>query len=246
MLIRVSRLTSATNTCQGQAVCLCNSIYTLPRTTTSGGSTITDCSYTVEPTDFSCPKATCSLAYNPQSSPYCTCGGGIEQTDLSVGATCGTTTVPPAASTPPTMTASPTPAPTACVGTGPQILSASVMDFYISPYCSGVENTKQNGETLNVTRTWPGTCALQLNDNEAIIASVSLDTTNEYCSSMYSDQDIGALFSNDDCNTAMSVDINGCEFPLPTLSSTFLILMPSQVTRLRHRLNMVDGRLSIV
>ena len=120
------------------------------------------------------------------------------------------------------------------------------MDFYISPYCSGVENTKQNGETLNVTRTWPGTCALQLNDNEAIIASVSLDTTNEYCSSMYSDQDIGALFSNDDCNTAMSVDINGCEFPLPTLSSTFLILMPSQVTRLRHRLNMVDGRLSIV
>ena len=222
MLTRVSRMTSATNTCQGQSVCLCNDILTLPLTATSGGSTITDCSYTLAPTEFSCPQATCSLAYNPQSSPYCTCGSGYSQT-LTVGETCGTTTVPPPASTAPTLTASPTPATTACIGSGPQILSASIMDFYVSPYCSGVANTKQNGETLNVTRLWPGTCALKLNDNQAIIASVSLDTTNEYCSSMYNDQ-LGAIFSKDDCNTAMSVDVNGCESPFLKFTSSFPVL----------------------
>ena len=98
------------------------------------------------------------------------------------------------------------------------------MDFYIKPYCSGVANTKQNSETLNVTRLWPGTCALQLNDKDAIIASVSLDTTNEYCSSMYNDV-VGAIFSEDDCNTAMSTDVNGCESTIPSFALISLVLM---------------------
>lgn len=225
MLIRVSRMTSATNTCQGQSVCLCNDIYSLPRTTTSGSTTITDCSYTLAPTEFACPSAKCSLAYNPQSSPYCTCGSGYSQT-MSVGEICGTTTVPspPPSSTAPTMTASPTLAPTACIGSGPLTLDASTMDFYIKPYCSGVAKTKQNSETLNVTRLWPGTCALQLNDKDAIIASVSLDTTNEYCSSMYNDV-VGAFFSEDDCNTAMSTDVNGCESTIPSFALISSVLM---------------------
>ncbi len=210
MLIHVSRMTSATNTCQGQSVCLCSNIYTIPRTTVSVGSTITDCSYTLMPTEFSCPEAKCSLAYNPQSSPYCTCGSGYSQT-LTAGETCGTTTVPTPVSTTSSMTASPTPATTACVGgTGPLNLTASIMDFYISPYCNAMANTKSNGVTLNITKNWPGTCALKLNDDQAIIASVSVDTTNEYCSSNFNTQ-VGAIFSKDDCNTAMSVDINGCE-----------------------------------
>ena len=205
MLIHVSRMTSATNTCQGQSVCLCSDVYTLPRTTVSVGSTITDCSYTMMPTDFSCPEATCSLAYNPQSSPYCTCGSGYSRT-VTPGETCGTSTVPTPVSTTSTMTASPTPATTACIGgSGPLNLTASVMDFYISPYCSGTANTK-----LNVTKNWPGTCALKLNDDQAIIASVSVDGTNEYCASNFNDV-VGAIFSPDDCKTAMSVDINGCE-----------------------------------
>ena len=215
-------MTSATNTCQGQPFCQCNDIYSLPRTTTSGSSTITDCSYTLEPTEFACPSAICSLAYNPQSSPYCTCGSGYSQT-VSVGETCGTTTVPPPASTAPTMTASPTPAPTACIGSGIPTLSASLMDFYIKPYCSGVAGTKNNGETLNVTRLWPGTCALQLNDKEAIIASVSLDT-NEYCSSLYNDV-VGAIFNEDDCKTAMSTDVNGCKLTFLNLASFISVLM---------------------
>ena len=209
--------------CQGQPVCQCNDIYSLPRTTTSGSSTITDCSYTLEPTAFACPSARCSLAYSPQNSPYCTCGNGYSQT-VSVGETCGTTTVPPPASTAPAMTASPTPAPTACIGSGIPTLSASTMDFYISFYCSGVAGTKQNGETLNVTRLWPGTCALQLNDNEAILASVSLDKTNEYCSSLYNDE-LGAFFSEDDCKTAMSVDVNGCKSIFLNLASISSVLM---------------------
>ncbi len=210
MLIHVSRMTSATNTCQGQSVCLCSGMYTLPRTTVSVGSTITDCSYTVMPTGFSCPEAKCSLAYNPQSSPYCTCGSGYSQT-LTVGETCGTTTVPTPVSTTSSMTASPTPATTACVGgTGPLNLTASIMDFYISPFCNAIANTKSNGALLNITSQWPGTCALKLNDDQAIIASVTVDQTNEYCTSNFNPQ-VGAIFSKDDCNTAMSVDINGCE-----------------------------------
>ena len=93
------------------------------------------------------------------------------------------------------------------------------MDFYISPYCNGVANKKSNGVTLNVTRLWPGTCSLKLNDNQAIIASVSIDTSNEYCASHFNDQ-VGAIFSKDDCNTAMSVDVNGCEFPFLNLASS--------------------------
>jgi len=183
MLIYISRMTAAPNTCQGQSVCLCSNIYTLPRTTTSGGSTKTDCSCTIMPTELSCPSPTSS-----------------------------------------TMTASPTPAPTACVGgNGPLSLAASVMEFYIEHYCSGVANTNSNGETLNVTRTWPGGCALKLNDNQAIITSVSLDTTNEYCASKFNDQ-VGAFFSEADCNTAMSVDVNGCEFLVLKLVSSFPVL----------------------
>ena len=98
------------------------------------------------------------------------------------------------------------------------------MDFYITPYCSGVAGTKNNGETLNVTRLWPGTCALQLNDKEAIIASVSLDKTNEYCSSLYTDV-VGAMFNEDDCKTAMSTDVNGCKSTFLNLASFIPVLM---------------------
>lgn len=224
MLIHVSRMTSASKTCQGQSICLCSDIYTLPRTTVSSGSTITDCSYAVMPTDFSCPEATCSLAYDSQSSPYCTCGGGIERT-LTVGGTCGTTTVTTPAPTTSTMTASPTPATPTCIGgNGPPSLSASVMDFYISPYCNGVANKKSNGVTLNVTRLWPGTCAMKLNNDLAILASVSIDKTIEFCALNFNDQ-VGAIFSEDDCNTAMSISVTGCEFSFLKLALNFSILI---------------------
>jgi len=123
-----------------------------------------------------------------------------------------------------TIAASPTPAPTACVGgNGPLSLAASVVEFYIEHYCSGVANTKSNGETLNVIRTWPGGCALKLNDNQAIITSVSLDATNEYCASGFNDQ-VGVFFNEAHCNTAMSVDVNGCEFLVLKLISSFSVL----------------------
>ena len=102
--------------CQSQSVCLCSGINTLPRTTTfSGGQTSTDCSYTTMPTEMACPADTsCSLGWNPQSSPYCTCSG--VQIPMTVGDTCGTTTVPPpttvAPSTAPAATSSIAPPPT--------------------------------------------------------------------------------------------------------------------------------------
>ena len=88
-------MTAAASMCQSQSVCLCSGVFTLPRTTTvSAGQTSTDCSYTIMPTEFACPaNSSCSLGYNPQSSPYCTCSG--VQIPMTVGDTCGTTTVPP-------------------------------------------------------------------------------------------------------------------------------------------------------
>lgn len=51
---------------------------------------------------------------------------------------------------------------------------------------------------------------MAMNDNQAILAGVSFDTSNEYCMSLYS-QSASVDFSLDDCKTGMSVDVNGCE-----------------------------------
>ena len=51
---------------------------------------------------------------------------------------------------------------------------------------------------------------MKMSNTQAILAGVTLDTSNEYCASLIG-QNAGVDFSLDDCKTGMAVDVNGCE-----------------------------------
>ena len=96
---------------------------------------------------------------------------------------------------------------------------ASAMES-ASAYCKGIAAASNA-----VSRTWPGSCAVQNNGavyqppasgqveagQSDIVFTSGQDTINDYCKAKpYSD----LTFSEDDCNKAMGIAINGCRFPL--------------------------------
>ena len=89
-----------------------------------------------------------------------------------------------------------------------------------SAYCKNIAAASQA-----VSRTYPGSCAVQNNgavyqppansqveaNQSDIVFTSGQDTNTDYCKAKsYSD----LTFSEEDCNKAMGIAINGCRLPL--------------------------------
>lgn len=116
---------------------------------------------------------------------------------------------------------SPTPAYSQCAGSGVYNMRQESAMASASAYCKDTA-----AESQAVSNDWPGTCAVQNNNavyqppadgvvkagQSDIVFTSGQDLVNGYCKAKtYSD----LTFSEDDCNTAMGIAINGCRSPSP-------------------------------
>lgn len=169
----------------------------------------------------------------PSGTPdYCFCGGGpnvpaadvplLTHTDVNPPITdCKYTTQPPTGWSPttPPPASSPTPATPTCYSPGLYNMRASSAVAAASTYCSRIASQAASGAT--VANNSPGSCSYPNNgavyqppaegDTEAgmsdITFSAGQDMSNDYCKA----QSVSSLkIVEKDCNTALSIAINGC------------------------------------
>ena len=186
---------------------------------------ITNAEYTLQPTMAtmclcdSSVQAGINTVTGTSSTSYLVCA---VPSKITVSTLQPSTTAPPSTpiTTPATASSSPTPAYSLCLDSGDYNMRQASAMSSASAYCKGIAAASQA-----VSNDWPGSCAVQNKGavyqppasgqveagQSDIVFTSGQDVVNEYCKAKsYSD----LSFSEDDCNTAMGIAINGCRFPL--------------------------------